>query len=528
MIQSKKIEIQKYDIFKYIILLNVLIVCIFGFTKIVLAHPKFMTLPLLEDAVVANGWHYSYFSSHSRVKHSAIDYYVSTGTSVVAVADGYAMRSSQYDQNTGYGDFVIIRHDVQNDDKNYYFSLYAHLSQISQKIPNKSAFSATNDVDVINEGWVRVKQGDIIGKSGKSDTSWPHLHLQIFLEGYGNRYTKAIDPYDLYKNPSGEDASIFYPPFLSKTIDGQTKFSGSKFLGSGANRLWETDPPTPPVLIKTLDKPAGKVQINGINFGSGQGQIQIKHNSMKKFETIQNIEKWNDNEIILNIFQKDFQYASFSQPVWLVIFDSSGNQLLKLTFPFRDIHPDKWFSNPVLQLWKNDMINGQSNTGLFLPEKHINFAEFLAILVRCDPEISQKACVENDRPFPLSDNNSLFPLFSDSGPWYCSYYKSTKIQTWIEELQQISSSRGWPDQQVNRKEVAFFLAKSLSIPWVSNLDNIGFTDVDPSDPFVPYIVKCKETKILDGYADGSFKGNSNINRAEIAKMLYRTYFINHN
>ena len=90
--------------------------------------PKFLTLPLENpDAVVVNGWYYSKDYAPVDTYHGGIDYKASFNDPIVAAADGAAMTSSQYAGGSGYGKFVLIRHEEVDHGLNY-FTLYAHVN----------------------------------------------------------------------------------------------------------------------------------------------------------------------------------------------------------------------------------------------------------------------------------------------------------------------------------------------------------------------------------------------------------------
>ena len=90
--------------------------------------------------------------------HSGIDIAVPVGTPVKAIADGKVVAANG--GMRGYGNGVFIDHGIINE--KHVISEYGHLSEFSVKVGDK------------------IKQGQIIAKSGNSGTSsGPHLHLTI-------------------------------------------------------------------------------------------------------------------------------------------------------------------------------------------------------------------------------------------------------------------------------------------------------------------------------------------------------------
>ena len=86
-------------------------------TFAVTGAPKFLTLPFTEPGVnlaVQQGWIYSWGSNHYGVDYikGEIDKLPWEAFDVYAAADGVAMWSEQYyPDGTGYGKFVLIKHD---------------------------------------------------------------------------------------------------------------------------------------------------------------------------------------------------------------------------------------------------------------------------------------------------------------------------------------------------------------------------------------------------------------------------------
>jgi murein DD-endopeptidase MepM/ murein hydrolase activator NlpD len=91
--------------------------------------------------------------------HNGIDYAASTGTPIIAVADGTVTRAA-FDR--GYGNVVDLRHSRG------YSTRYAHMSRFASGVRSGS----------------RVKQGDVIGYVGSTGMSTgPHLHYEFHHNG---------------------------------------------------------------------------------------------------------------------------------------------------------------------------------------------------------------------------------------------------------------------------------------------------------------------------------------------------------
>lgn len=208
----------------------------------------FMTLPLRESDVPAEGftvnegWYYSpeEMAIHGKPLHRGIDWPIARGTPVVAVADGYAVRSFQLattnkayqGKSVGFslGEFVEIWHPEQG-----VYTLYGHLNRASDDVPYVTSQRLAPNIweptgiyvgtDTFMERATPVKRGQVIGYAGDSGVGWgysdtfntqtrhvaerdyaalpswdeTHLHLEVYTRTANGRF-KAIrfDPFDLY------------------------------------------------------------------------------------------------------------------------------------------------------------------------------------------------------------------------------------------------------------------------------------------------------------------------------------------
>jgi murein DD-endopeptidase MepM/ murein hydrolase activator NlpD len=126
------------------------------------AHTGY-TLPV-EHAPIGTPYHES-GGSWASGYHTGVDFLVSTGTAVHAVAAGRVVTAGW---GGSYGYQVVIRHADGR------YSQYAHLSQISVKVGQQ------------------VGEGRRIGRSGSTgNATGPHLHFEIRT---GPDYGDDIDP----------------------------------------------------------------------------------------------------------------------------------------------------------------------------------------------------------------------------------------------------------------------------------------------------------------------------------------------
>jgi len=249
----------------------------------------------------------------------------------------------------------------------------------------------------------------------------------------------------------------------------------------------------------------GNLKIIGSKFGNSPGSVAVT-SSTNRFDA--ELKKWSDGSIEIDIFNSSPNAWTFKDSVKLEIRDSSDNLIDIFYYPFRDVEAGKWFSTYATRLWKHNVIDGKGKSFFFAPGENTNFAEFFKMLINSSSEL-----------FP--NNQSC-----EGKEWYCPYFNNSSVLSWIDDLRKIDPTRGEPSNLIKRQEVAFFLSKAVDIPWVTNLNAIGFNDVQSSNQYAQYIVKCKELNIFNGYQDGNFKPDKYITRAEIAKVLYRTFYEN--
>lgn len=198
--------------------------------------PRFMTLPLSGEIKVLNAWQYTAPPNAVGVWHLGMDYKAAEGTDLYAVCSGVAMTSSQYANGYGYGKFIMLRCDNTDPQGLNYFAMYGHVKTAKTGLKTYTAAQRSNTK---YSDWTRVLQGEKLGTSGKSDTTWAHLHFEVFRGGYCQHRT---DPYDLYKlTTSTKSSSDYYPP------------EGTLFGGCGPNHLWTE---CPPVFVDAEDCPA--------------------------------------------------------------------------------------------------------------------------------------------------------------------------------------------------------------------------------------------------------------------------------
>jgi hypothetical protein len=520
----------------------------------------FLTLPIPSQAVVANGWAYGIKSLGDRAGHYAIDYDVATGTSVIAAADGYAMKSYQIEDGYGYGHMVVIRHNEKNSEGEYFYTLYAHLSEVMEKIPDKSRGTIHDGTDVIASNWQLVKRGEEIGKSGISGgQTWQHLHFVPFAGEYKMRTTqKSYDPYDLYKQPADHDSSTYYPPIFylneanniyNAQYSSNERTSGKNYTHSGINGLWVTDPPFPPVFVHPLGgKSSGTLRIQGLNFGENKGTVRVSYES-ERFNASQ-IEiltptaiQWTDTEIQMELFGlSGLDWASFNTPILVELFKQSGEKISEFWYPFVDVPIGTYYALPATQLWKRSILNGTSKGGyrFLLSYQGETRAEFLKKLVEASGYNDSVVTVTPDngtQPIACAHpdfSTCQIPPFTDVWPdhkWAYAHMIIAHNLGWFKNDDGNVKSTFKPQNVITRAEAAKWLIKAKNLSnFMSGYHLVNsflmvphvFSDVPfgTSAWYFDYVYIARSLGIFGGFEDGSFGPDQRLTKAQAAKVIY--------
>lgn len=78
-----------------------------------------------------------------------------------------------------------------------------------------------------------------------------------------------------------------------------------------------------------------------------------------------------------------------------------------------------------------------------------------------------------------------------------------------------------PEKSISRAEVLKMIFEALDIKTLEK-GNLWFSDVDDSDWFVKYLNSAVSLGVVNGYSDGTFKGNREVSRVEALVMFLNT------
>lgn len=165
---------------------------------------------------------------------------------------------------------------------------------------------------------------------------------------------------------------------------------------------------------------------------------------------------------------------------------------------FSDIK-DHWAKEYIEDLASKEVIEGYED-GKYYPDNEVLRSEAIKMVMQgvgftlssCDP--------------------SIFPDLNGED-WFCKTATLAFKKGFIEG----DDGMLYPARKITRAEAVKILlsAKSIETP---NVDEIIFSDVDPSDWYAGYVYKAHVLEYVEG-VDGKFEPNRGITRAELAKIV---------
>jgi hypothetical protein len=156
---------------------------------------------------------------------------------------------------------------------------------------------------------------------------------------------------------------------------------------------------------------------------------------------------------------------------------------------------DPWYLAFVIDMFDRGIMKGDRN-GVFDPARNISIAETVKMAV-----MSAKIPVQDE-----------IVCLDSRQPWYCEVMKAAR------SLQLLGNAAlNNPERPATRAEVVELVMKAFRVE--PDFDpRGGFPDIDYSNRNSGFIEAARKLRIISGYPDGTFKPNSQINRAEVAKI----------
>jgi hypothetical protein len=189
----------------------------------------------------------------------------------------------------------------------------------------------------------------------------------------------------------------------------------------------------------------------------------------------------------------------------------------------RDI-PKDGFTDDVLSvvmfrgLEEGEYMSGQSfadykkfgiavNDESYEPGLNVTRAEFIKMIVRA---------LSCRYKFDGTDTG-----FSDipQDAWHAGYIKFAVDNNWVNGY---GDGTFGPNNPITRAEAAKIITNAIELETVEYTQS-SFLDVPSESSFAPYIETLKMTKVIGGKTKTTFEPNANITRAEVARIIYKTF-----
>lgn len=168
--------------------------------------------------------------------------------------------------------------------------------------------------------------------------------------------------------------------------------------------------------------------------------------------------------------------------------------------PLTDIS-GHWAEDYINELYNLDVVSGYSD-GRFGPDDKLTRAQIVKIALLA---------------FEHGTDGETNP-FTDlsEAEWYYNYVLSAAE---LEIVSGYSDKTFRPDSNVTRAEALKIVLTAGGITDFSSVTP-NFSDVDTvNDWYAKYTAYAKDSGLIGGYSDGTFKGNQNITRAEVCKIV---------
>ena len=171
---------------------------------------------------------------------------------------------------------------------------------------------------------------------------------------------------------------------------------------------------------------------------------------------------------------------------------------------FNDVNDNHWAKDAILYIKEKGIIEGKTES-LYKPEDSLTRAELSTIICRM---------------LNLNNNSSSVSYKDTKGHW---------AEKYISNISELGIVEGYgngtfkPNQKVTRAEVAKVISKVLKLKneQFKIVEITGFKDVLRTHWAYEYIEELTSKNVINGYTDGTYRAESEVTRAEIAKIIYK-------
>lgn len=181
--------------------------------------------------------------------------------------------------------------------------------------------------------------------------------------------------------------------------------------------------------------------------------------------------------------------------------------ILSASATFSDVPESSQYFSAIEFLQKNGIISGHSD-GTFKPEDPVNRAEALKMVL-----LGTGVSVEE---------TTEVPTFSDVNKtdWFIKFLVKGVKNTIVNGNPDGTFA---PGRKVNKAELLkmLLISSKIDLSKHMNLTKAVSNDVNSSDWFAPYLSYAKTTGIVYPDIDNNLEPGKNLNRAEVAEIVYR-------
>lgn len=174
------------------------------------------------------------------------------------------------------------------------------------------------------------------------------------------------------------------------------------------------------------------------------------------------------------------------------------------TISFNDLSADDWAYEAIMALANKGIIGGDEK-GAINPDGGVTREEVAKMMIGA-------------RGFEIKSDASLDVTDADTVADWAKGYMATAIEKGIISGYEDGTVRG--NAVVNRAEMATIIVRSLNAS-IDNFDKTSFADITTDDWYAKYVECAKTLGVVNGYEDGTFKGEASVTRREAFAMVQR-------
>ncbi|SDD65574.1 S-layer homology domain-containing protein [Paenibacillus sp. UNCCL117] len=209
----------------------------------------------------------------------------------------------------------------------------------------------------------------------------------------------------------------------------------------------------------------------------------------------------------LKVMLSAFLFIAIAAPA---VHASGDRYVTQITFV--DMNESHWANSAITDLAKSQIISGYED-GSFKPEKHVTREEFAALIAKTF-YLDLPGTDSAQTYYDVSPDRWSFPYIEASKDFLTGYYPPSGKAIFN------------PTTDATREDVAVALVKTLGYQPDELQDNKilerRFYDLGSISPNLrTYVALAVEKQLFDGYPNGTFRGDKQVTRAEVASLLHR-------